>query len=63
METIFPILMVILGLWFGLWLYILVPARMAGNRNRSTTIWVMLSLLFSPILAIPLLWALGEKAA
>ncbi|MBB5720973.1 uncharacterized protein YqhQ [Loktanella ponticola] len=63
MESIIPIIAVILMLWFGLWLYILVPARMAESRNRSTVGWVLLSLIFSPILAILFLWVLGQKPA
>lgn len=47
-------------LWFALWIYILLPARMAERRNRSRLIWVLISLCFSPVLAILLLLALGE---
>jgi hypothetical protein len=46
-------------LWFTLWLYILVPARMARSRGRSAVVWVLLSLIFSPFFAIFFLWFLG----
>jgi hypothetical protein len=49
-------------LWFTLWLYILVPARMARSRGRSAVVWVLLSLIFSPVLAIFFLWFLGDAA-
>ena len=50
----------LLGLWFVLWLFILLPARMARERNRWALIWVLISLFGSPILAILLLIALGD---
>ncbi len=45
------------------WLVILIPAEMAKHRDRSAIIWVLISLLFSPFLAIFLLWVLGKKTA
>ena len=59
----FVVLLVMLfGLWFVLWLYVLLPVDMARNRNRSAFIWVLISLLGSPILAVLLLLALGERS-
>lgn len=47
------------ALWLILWLYILLPWRMAEKRGRSGCLWVVISVLFSPILAVLLLLALG----
>ena len=49
------------ALYFILWIYILLPARMAEARGRSAFGWVLLSILFSPILACLLLWLLGNS--
>lgn len=49
------------ALYFTLWIFILLPARMAEARGRSAFGWVLLSLLFSPILACLLLWLLGNN--
>jgi hypothetical protein len=43
-----------------LWLFILVPAGMARARGRGALVWVLISLTFSPLLAILLLVALGD---
>lgn len=59
----FVLVVALLGLWFVLWLYVLLPARMARNRNRSAFIWVLIGLFGSPILAVLLLLALGNSPA
>lgn len=59
-ETIILLLVGLLALWFVLWLFILLPANMATDRNRSVFVWVLISLFGSPILAILLLIALGK---
>lgn len=59
----FGLLVLLFCLWFGLWLYVLLPADMARRRNRSAFIWVLISLFGSPILAILLLLALGNSPA
>ncbi|MCW9042318.1 MAG: hypothetical protein OQK05_03145 [Pseudopelagicola sp.] len=48
------------ALVFVLWLYIILPAGMATARGRSAVIWVLISLVGSPLLAILLLLALGN---
>jgi hypothetical protein len=58
--SLFAIAMVLLTTF---WLVILIPAEMAQGRNRSAIVWVLVSLFFSPFLAIFLLWALGKKTA
>jgi hypothetical protein len=52
-----------LFLWFVIWLAILLPHRMAVDRKRDGTAWVLVSLLGSPFVAIIGLWILGEKAS
>lgn len=61
LEGVLAILLLGFMLWFGLWLFILLPAGMAKDRNRSAFLWVLVSLFGSPILAILLLIALGER--
>lgn len=48
------------ALVFVPWLYIFLPAGMATTRRRSAVIWVLISLVGSPLLAILLLLALGN---
>ena len=54
------IILGLIALYFVVWIYILLPARMAEKRGRSAFGWVLLSLIFSPILACLLLWLLGD---
>lgn len=49
----------LVALYIALWLFILLPARMASARGRSAVFWVLVSLVFSPFLAIFFLWVLG----
>lgn len=57
-------LVVMLGAtWFIVWLYILLPAEMAQDRNRSALVWVLVSIFMSPILSIFLLWLMGPVEA
>jgi hypothetical protein len=60
LEGIFFIVFAVFLIWLVVWLYILLPARMAEERGRSQFGWVLLSLLFSPILACLLLFLLGN---
>ena len=53
-----PILL-LFALIFGVWLYIFLPAKMAERRGRSAIGWVLISLIFSPLIAIIALWVLG----
>lgn len=59
-DGLLALVMGLFVLWFVLWLFILLPARMARERNRWALIWVLISLFGSPILAILLLIALGD---
>jgi uncharacterized BrkB/YihY/UPF0761 family membrane protein len=60
-EGLFFLIFGLVALYFVLWIYILLPARMAEARGRSALGWVLLSILFSPILACLLLWLLGNN--
>ena len=59
MEQIFTIIAVLAGLTLVVWVYILLPAEMARNRNRNKLGWVLISLFFSPVIAIIGLLVLG----
>lgn len=59
-EGIFFLIVGLAALYITLWLFILLPARMAEARGRSAIGWVLVSLFFSPILAVFLLWLLGD---
>ncbi len=59
-SSFLGIILALLALYLIVWIYILLPARMAEKRGRSAVGWVLLSLIFSPILACLLLWLLGD---
>lgn len=66
-DFIVYLLMIVLGVCcllgvFGLviWLYAIV-GRMAKNRNRDSTIWVLLALVFTPITIMLVLYIVGPK--
>lgn len=58
-ALIFGLAALYFALWLALWLFVLLPAEMAEDRGRSAFGWVLVSLFFSPLLAIFLLWLLG----
>lgn len=60
-EGLFFMIFGLAALYFTLWIFILLPARMAEGRGRSAFGWVLISILFSPILACLLLWLLGNN--
>lgn len=57
---LFGIIAMFALLYFGVWLYFLLPADMARDRNRDPFVWVLISIVGSPLLAILLLTALGD---
>lgn len=59
MDGLVALIVGLAALYFSLWLFILLPARMAEARGRSSLGWVIVSLFFSPVLAIFFLWLLG----
>lgn len=60
-EGLFLLIFWLAALYFTLWIFILLPARMAEARGRSAFGWVLISVFFSPLLACLLLWLLGES--
>jgi hypothetical protein len=58
-EGLFLPIFGLAALYFTLWLFILLPARMAKMRGRSAFGWVLVSILFPPFLASLLLWLLS----
>lgn len=49
-----------LAVLFFLWLWVIVPAKMAKKRHREPAIWVILSVIASPLVAIVALLAVGD---
>ena len=47
-EGIFFLIFGLAALYFTLWIFILLPARMAEARGRSAFRWVLISIFFSP---------------
>ena len=60
-ETLLSMLLGLVALYVVVWILILLPAGMATSRGRSAFGWVLVSLLFSPILACLLLLLLGQN--
>ena len=56
----FDFLPLLVALVFVLWLYIFLPCSMAVSRGRSAILWVLISVVSTPLLAILLLLALGN---
>jgi len=48
---------------FMIWLFVLLPMEMAKRRGRSQIAWLLISLFFSPILAIIGLLLLSDLAS
>ena len=61
MDSVVMVVVGLLALYLVIWIYILLPARMAETRGRSALGWVLLSVFFSPLLACLLLWLLGDN--
>jgi hypothetical protein len=60
---VFFLVVGVLSLWFLIWLCILLPYRMAEARGRDGYVWVAVSIIGSPFLAIILLLIAGPKRA
>ena len=54
------LIIVVAAIAFVVWLCVLVPMKMANNRGRSAILWVLVSLFVSPLVAIIVLYAIGE---
>ena len=51
MDILFGLAIIAVAFWF----YVILPVQMATARGRSAVIWVLVSLLLSPIFAIVVL--------
>ncbi len=60
MESAFTIILMLAGIAFMLWIYLFLPAQMAEERGRSGLGWVLISIFFSPVVAIIGLLVLGD---
>lgn len=60
--TGFPLVWLVgpIAVGFLLWLWIIVPAKMAKKRHREPATWVILSVIASPLVAIIALLAVGD---
>lgn len=59
MDSLVLLIFALVALYLTLWVVILLPARMAEARGRSAFGWVLVSLIFSPVVAVILLLLLG----
>ena len=60
MYNVGEILLRLMAVFVVVWLYIILLVQMVWARNRSAVIWVLISLVISPLLSIILLLALGN---
>lgn len=61
MEVLFGTIAVVFAVWFFVWFFIQLPYRMAEERGRDGYVWVAISLVGSPFLAIVLLLIAGHR--
>jgi hypothetical protein len=57
MDFLFGILVIVFVIGF----VIVLPATMAAERGRSPVAWVLVSVFFSPVIAIILLLSIGDE--
>lgn len=62
MEQFLYIVLGLVALWVFFFICIGLPFRMAQRRNKNPYLWVLISLLFTPALAILLLLALDDRS-
>ena len=60
MDSLVLLVAALVALYLTLWVIILLPARMAEARGRSAFGWVLVSVFFSPFLAVILLLLIGD---
>ena len=60
MDLLFGFAFAAVLLIAALWFCIILPYEMAEDRGRSGIGWVLVSLIFSPIAAIVILWLIGD---
>lgn len=59
MDSLVLLILALVALYLTLWVFIFLPARMAEARGRSAFGWILVSLIFSPVVAVILLLLLG----
>lgn len=57
------LILLLIGLAVAWILYITIPLKMAQKRGRSALVWVLVSILLSPLVSYILLAILGKKKA
>jgi hypothetical protein len=60
MDSLVILIFALMALYLALWVYIFLPAQMAEARGRSAFGWVLVSLFFSPVAAVILLFLIGD---
>lgn len=55
------LILLLAGLAIAWVLYVTIPVRMARKRNRNAVIWVLVSLLVSPLVSYILLAIIGKN--
>ena len=60
MDTIAQLIFLLATAAFLIWIFVLVPVKLAKARGRSSSLWVFISILISPLVVILLLWYLGD---
>lgn len=60
-DSLVTLLFALTALYLIFWIAVSVPAGMARARGRSAVVWVLISLILSPLVAIFLLWLLGRS--
>jgi NADH:ubiquinone oxidoreductase subunit 6 (subunit J) len=61
MDNIFTVVIMIGALLGSVWFFVIFPAGLAEERNRSQVLWVTVAIVGTPLLATILLLILGEK--
>ncbi len=59
MDSLVILIFALVALYLTLWVFIFLPAQMAEARGRSAFGWVLVSIFFSPVVAVILLLLLG----
>ena len=60
MDIIAQLIFLLATAAFLIWIFVLVPVKLAKARGRSSSLWVFISILISPLVVILLLWYLGD---
>ncbi len=61
LGVLFGVVAVILGIYIVFFLYVKIPMEMAEDRGRDPYKWLIVSIFFSPLVAIFLLWLLEDR--